>query len=131
MTEYRFSEVAVWTDLGGTPRLARRQRVDVKDWATGLPAPDLTQDGQPVSYLTSNSQGTVTFTSTVGVIIMSTLNGPPITVYSPDRLAEGGSGGGGGGLTVVNNGDGTLTLTASSSGGSSVVNNGDGTLTLT
>lgn len=45
------------------------------------------------------------------------------------RAAGAGTGGGSGGLTVVDNGDGTFTLTGSS-GSTAVVDNGDGTLSL-
>lgn len=53
---------------------------------------------------------------------------PGRVTASVSRILTASSGGGGGGstLTVVDNGDGTLTLS-----GSGVVDNGDGTLTIT
>lgn len=108
MTDYRYMEVPVWTDRGGRPWLARNTRVNVLDWVTGLAAPGLTQNGQPVSYLTSDSQGVLNFTSTVGIVTLSTPSGPPITVYSPDKLGEA-------------NGDPTVAVDAYISSGSSAI----------
>lgn len=71
MTVYNFTNVVVWDAAGGGVKVARRQRVDVLDPATGLAAPSLTQNGQPVSWLTSDDSGRVTFTTTIPVARLS------------------------------------------------------------
>ena len=84
MTVYSYSRILVWDSLGGSVKVARNQRVDVTDPATGATAAGLTVNGQPVSYVTSDSDGHVTFSSTMGLVRLTSPRGFWQDVESPD-----------------------------------------------
>jgi hypothetical protein len=90
VTDYSFSPTLTW-DLGGSMQLARSQRVDVLDPATGTTAPDLKQDGQPVSWVTSDTDGVAAFTSTLPKVRLMVRVGNrsvPFDVSSIDAYSE-------------------------------------------
>jgi len=84
MTDYRFTKVLVWDNLGGSPKLARNQRVTVTDPDTGAVAAGLKVNGQPVPYVTTDSTGHVDFTSTQGVVRLTSSSGFWQDMESPD-----------------------------------------------
>lgn len=84
MTVYNFTSVVVWDNLGGTVKLARRQHIGATDPATGLVAAGLTQDGQPVTDLVTDTMGHVTFTATIPVVRLTSPNGLTQDVPSRD-----------------------------------------------
>ena len=90
MTTYGFHSVLVWPiGVGGAVKLARNQRINVTDPATGLVPAGLKQDGQPVSWLTSDASGEVDYTAEVGVVVLSSAaTGFSETVVSPDLSVE-------------------------------------------
>src|SRR5690242_5559487 len=63
--DYTYSRVTVWDNVGGAVRLARNTRIDVTDPSTGAADPGLKQNGQPVSWVTTDKDGHATFTSTL------------------------------------------------------------------
>jgi len=85
---YSFFEVAVYDQLGGVVRLARNARITVTDPSTGATAPALKQNGQPVSWVTTDDKGGAAWTSTLGVVRITSPTGQSRTVQSPDYLAE-------------------------------------------
>ena len=63
MSVYTYSQVLVWDNLGGGVKVARNQKITVTDPATGAVAAGLTQAGQPVPYVTSDSNGRAAFSA--------------------------------------------------------------------
>ena len=96
-SEYPFHLVAVWDQLGGAVRVARKARVQVLDPSTGLPAPGLTQNGQPVSVVTTDANGAAEITATIGTVRLVLPGGLSQDIVSPVKLTEAAAGGGGGG----------------------------------
>jgi len=84
VTVYTYSQVLVWDNLGGGVRVARNQRITVTDPATGAVAAGLTQSGQPVTSVTSDGDGHVTFASTMGVVRLTSARGFWQDAESPD-----------------------------------------------
>lgn len=68
MAVYNFTRVVVWDNLGGTVKVARRQIVQVLDPNTLATAAGLTQDGQPVSTVVTDTKGSVSFQTTIPVV---------------------------------------------------------------
>jgi hypothetical protein len=69
-------------------KVARNQRVNVTDPSTGAIAPGLTVSGQPVSFVTSDSNGHVSFAATIGTVTLTGPNGFSMNVQSPDAYVE-------------------------------------------
>jgi hypothetical protein len=88
VTVYNFTQVLVWDNLGGSVKVARNQRVNVTDPSTGAVAPGLTVSGQPVSFVTSDSNGHVSFAATIGTVTLTGPNGFSMNVQSPDAYVE-------------------------------------------
>ena len=68
MTDYRFTKVLVWDNLGGSVKVARNSRVTVTDPGTGVTAAGLKVNGQPVPWVTSDSSGHAEFTATIAEV---------------------------------------------------------------
>ena len=88
-TDYSFSMVIVWDNLGGAVRLARKQKVLITDPATGATAAGLKVNGQPVTTVTSDGNGRVTFTAQIRTV-RPVVNGTTL----PDVTSPDGAGGG-------------------------------------
>ncbi|HET8537604.1 MAG TPA: hypothetical protein VFL73_10545, partial [Solirubrobacteraceae bacterium] len=85
---YSFSRVLVWDNSAGVVRLARNVDVRVLDPTTGLTAPGLAVDGQPVQVVRSDHTGRVDFTADIGTVQIVPPAGIPVEQTSPDMLAE-------------------------------------------
>jgi hypothetical protein len=88
VTVYNFTQVLVWDNLGGSVKVARNQRVNVTDPSTGAVAPGLTVNGQPVSFVTSDSNGHVSFAATIGTVTLTGPNGFSMNFQSPDAYVQ-------------------------------------------
>lgn len=88
MTDYRFTRVLVWDNLGGGVKAARNQTVTATDPTSGVAAAGLKVSGQPVSSLTSDSSGHVDFTSTQGTVRITSQFGFWQDITSPDWVSE-------------------------------------------
>ena len=85
---YKFSRVLVWDNSAGVVRLARNVDVRILDPATGLTAPGLAVDGQPVQAVRSDHTGRIDFTADIGAVQIVPPAGIPVEQTSPDMLAE-------------------------------------------
>lgn len=88
MTVYVFDEVAVFDSYAGGLQLARNARITVTDPDTGAVAPDLTQDGQPVTAVTTTVGGAAVWSSTMGRLRITSPRGLSRIVYSSAMLDE-------------------------------------------
>lgn len=88
MTDYAFYEVAITDQSGGAVRLAPNARITVTDPATGLTAAGLTQNGQPVPYVTTDGKGAAAFTSTLGSVQITSPGGLSRVLTSPDYVSD-------------------------------------------
>jgi hypothetical protein len=90
VADYLFS-VPLYTAVGTNLKLARNARASVLDPVTGLTAADLTQNGQPVAYVTADASGTAEFTSSLRMVRLVTHVGNTTYAWvaiSPDAYAE-------------------------------------------
>ena len=78
MTDYRFSRVLVWDNLGGSVKVARNATVSVSDPDTGA----------FLQTVTSDAQGAVSLTLQIPVARFTGPNGYWFDVISPDSYAE-------------------------------------------
>jgi hypothetical protein len=81
VTDYTFSKVAVYAELGGALRLARNSRTFVTDTVTGLPV-NVTQGAFTAPYLDTDSSGIADFTATTPGPIRLTTGATFVDVYS-------------------------------------------------
>ncbi|NUO59006.1 MAG: right-handed parallel beta-helix repeat-containing protein [Hamadaea sp.] len=78
----------IFDRLGVNLMLARGQKIDVLDTRVDTVAPGLKQQGQPVTFVTSDQLGRATFTSTQGFVRLRAPKGFERVVYSPQYLQE-------------------------------------------
>lgn len=86
MTDYAYTHVLVWDNLGGAVRVAANTRVNVTNPTTGVADSGLKQNGQSVTYVVSDSTGHATFTSTLPTARFTTPRGFWQDVTSPDAI---------------------------------------------
>jgi hypothetical protein len=86
VTDYAYTHVLVYDNLGGAVRLAANIRVDVTNPTTGVVDSGLKQNGQSVTYIASDSTGHATFTSTLPTARLTTLRGFWRDVTSDDAI---------------------------------------------
>ena len=83
MTDYTYSKVAVYAELGGALRLARNSRTFVTDTVTGLPV-NVTQGAFTAPYLYTDSSGIADFTATTPGPIRLTTGATFVDVFSEE-----------------------------------------------
>jgi hypothetical protein len=81
VTDYTYSKVAVYAELGGQVRLARNSRSFATDPVTGVPI-DVTQGAFTAPYLDTDSSGIADFTATTPGPIRLTTGATFVDVYS-------------------------------------------------
>jgi hypothetical protein len=87
VTDYAYSRVLVYDNLGGAVRLAANTRVNITNPTTGVGDSGLKQGGRSVTYVTSDSTGHATFTSTLMTARLTTPRGFWMDVTSSDAIA--------------------------------------------
>ena len=76
MADYQFHRTTVYDQMGGVVRVARNVRITVTDPVTGNPAVGLKQNGQPVSWVTTDGNGSASWTvSSPSEVRITTPNG--------------------------------------------------------
>lgn len=85
-----FTATMVYGRLGSAVRIASGAKVFVEDVTTGLTAPALTQNSNPVQFLTADTNGTVEFTADIGSVNLKTPAGA-LLIHSAEALASGAS----------------------------------------
>ena len=88
MTDYTYSKVAVYAELGGALRLARNSRAFATDPVTGVPI-NVTQGAFTAPYLDTDSSGIADFTATTPGPIRLTTGATFVDVYSEEMPALG------------------------------------------
>jgi len=83
VTDYVYSKVAVYAELGGALRLARRSRTFATDTVTGLPV-NVTQSGFTAPYLDTDNTGIADFTATTPGPIRLTTGATFVDVFSEE-----------------------------------------------
>jgi len=81
VTDYVYSKVAVYAELGGTVRLARNSRSFATDPVTAVPI-NITQGAFTAAYLDTDSSGIADFTATTPGPIRLTTGATFVDVYS-------------------------------------------------
>jgi hypothetical protein len=87
VTDFAYTQVLVYDNLGGAVRLAANTRVNITNPTTGVADSGLKQGGQSVTYVTSDSTGHATFTSTLMTARLTTPRGFWMDVTSSDAIA--------------------------------------------
>lgn len=88
MTTYNYEKVLVWEATGGTVRVLRNGRVTATNPDTGAAPANLMQGGVPVTFLTSDAQGSLEFQADDPKVRLTSPNGLSEVVVAPQAVID-------------------------------------------